>query len=248
MPMTVKDRLQIGYEPPPAPLRRRRIRSLVTFIALLAVVGPSAWIGGPRAWNRVVLLCYQGRATQYSAPADQVVFADDPREVTQLLRTTDYQRFDGTCESGAMRVAGCWEELYHLCSPPGRRPSATLFLHARRTGTKAPRLVVVELIDTVPGIHSPGWLDVEAVLSLNVLKQGSALFNPEQVTQSLTRIRLGPPQTITGLRFFAGQLDRADESHFSIAYQLNGKPGNLDGWLLDDDTVRLEVRGNRLTQ
>jgi hypothetical protein len=41
---------------------------------------------------------------------------------------------------------------------------------------------------------------------------------------------------------FAGQTDPSDASHFTISYSVNGQPGTLDGWLRDDDTVRLEVR------
>jgi hypothetical protein len=33
------------------------------------------------------------------------------------------------------------------------------------------------------------------------------------------------------LRFFAGQADATDPSHFTIAYDLDGRPGTIDGWL-----------------
>jgi hypothetical protein len=35
------------------------------------------------------------------------------------------------------------------------------------------------------------------------------------------------------VRFYAGQPDPADASHFTIAYQVDGKPGTIDGWLRD---------------
>ena len=33
------------------------------------------------------------------------------------------------------------------------------------------------------------------------------------------------------LRFFAGQADATDPSHFTIAYDVDGSPGTIDGWL-----------------
>jgi hypothetical protein len=44
------------------------------------------------------------------------------------------------------------------------------------------------------------------------------------------------------LRVFAGQLDPTDESHFTIRYDADGKSDILDGWLMPDDTVKLELR------
>lgn len=43
-------------------------------------------------------------------------------------------------------------------------------------------------------------------------------------------------------RFFAGQPDPNDESHFTIDYEVDGIRNTIDGWLLDDDTVKLEPR------
>jgi hypothetical protein len=44
------------------------------------------------------------------------------------------------------------------------------------------------------------------------------------------------------LRVFAGQPDPADPSHFTIAYDLDGRPGIIDGWLKPDGSVQLEPR------
>ena len=43
-------------------------------------------------------------------------------------------------------------------------------------------------------------------------------------------------------RFFAGQPDPNDASHFSIDYEVEGEKGTIDGWLQDNDTVKMEVR------
>ena len=43
------------------------------------------------------------------------------------------------------------------------------------------------------------------------------------------------------VRFFAGQVDPADASHFTIPYEVDGRVGVIDGWLRDDG-VKLRPR------
>ena len=47
------------------------------------------------------------------------------------------------------------------------------------------------------------------------------------------------------LRVFAGQPDSNDRSHFTINYDLDGKPGIIDGRLNNDDTLTLRPRQGR---
>jgi len=44
------------------------------------------------------------------------------------------------------------------------------------------------------------------------------------------------------VRVYAGQPDRDDPSHFTIRYQMWGQEDVLDGWLQDNDGVRLVPR------
>jgi len=44
------------------------------------------------------------------------------------------------------------------------------------------------------------------------------------------------------VRVFAGQTDAADESHFTMGYDIDGYAGTIDGWLDQYDSVRLQVR------
>lgn len=48
------------------------------------------------------------------------------------------------------------------------------------------------------------------------------------------------------LRFFAGQADPKDPSHFTLPYQLDGKDGVIDGWLKDDG-ILLRPQTGRMT-
>ena len=48
------------------------------------------------------------------------------------------------------------------------------------------------------------------------------------------------------LRFYAGQPDAADASNFTIDYELDGRPGTIDGWLRNDG-LQLRPREGSLT-
>jgi len=42
--------------------------------------------------------------------------------------------------------------------------------------------------------------------------------------------------------FLNGELDPSDKSHFWFGYTLDDKHGTIDGWLCDDETVKLKIR------
>jgi hypothetical protein len=44
------------------------------------------------------------------------------------------------------------------------------------------------------------------------------------------------------LKLYAGQPDPKDASHFTIRYTAGDEEGFIDGWLQDDDTVKLKQR------
>jgi hypothetical protein len=56
----------------------------------------------------------------------------------------------------------------------------------------------------------------------------------------------GGSQAFAVDRLFAGQPDPNDASHFTIAYECDGQKGTIDGWLMNDDSVKLEVRDGPL--
>ena len=49
-------------------------------------------------------------------------------------------------------------------------------------------------------------------------------------------------------RVFAGQLDAANRSHLTFAYDIDGRPGVIDGWLKDGDRLMLEPRAGHLVR
>ena len=43
-------------------------------------------------------------------------------------------------------------------------------------------------------------------------------------------------------RYFAGQVDPEDPTHFTIAYDIGANRYILHGWLTDDDTIKFDTR------
>lgn len=50
------------------------------------------------------------------------------------------------------------------------------------------------------------------------------------------------------IRVYAGQPDSADESHFTIRYEINNKNDIIDGYLQDDGSVTLACRAGDSTR
>ena len=195
-----------------------------------------AWQRGPALLSRVRLLHWQRQCCAFSEAPGTVAYEE------QRL-TLDPE------------PAGGSDEILHLASthfPVGRTPgpmarllrgtrgSFTVFLHARSAGG-ARRLVVVTVLGRTidPQVfHSPGGaLCVAHVYSL-------ASFRQDVTTRSTRHFALYPlPLTPLGkLKLYAAQPDASDESHFTIDYETHERRGTIDGWLMPDDTVKLELR------
>jgi hypothetical protein len=220
----------LDYAPPLPWYRRSRARRLVwvavAMLTLLLVIRAA-----PRAWNHVAMLYWQGQCMDYVAPADQVVY--------DQLATPGVTAGPPTTAI----VPASWRSFYMRASPSvpvgSSVCSATAFLHRRTDSSSgADRLVAV---DVFPHIRSQGSL---IYLACRVFTPGTALRRPreeglrmrDQVLDDLL------VDFSTRIRVFAGQPDPADASHFTIVMELDGEPRTLDGWLLDDDTIKLERR------
>jgi hypothetical protein len=260
MPITVKDRPQIDYAPKPSGRRSRRIRFLLYALLVIAIVVPVGLKCGPRAWQRVQLLYWQRRAMRYTAPPDLVVYDGTPPSDPMAMWERGYHTRNIGGANDAYIFARPWQEFYALCSRPGRNSAPTLFLHEVRSPMGNRRLVAIE--GWCEGSLNGGWLEDHIDLSAIVFRPGSLFSQPTELGSSknvfeLSSVdvsdRIAKRQRIGGRVWgypflFAGQLDPSDPAHFTIGYKVHGKPGKIDGWLLDDDTVRLEVRGGTASQ
>lgn len=253
--MTVKDRPQIDYAPGPSNRKLRRVRFLVYALLISAIVLPVGWKCGPRAWQHVQILYWQAKAMRYTAPPDLVVYDGAPPSDPMAMWDRGYHTRGIGGADDAYLFARPWQAFYALCSPPGRNSAPTLFLHELRSPVGNRRLVAIE--GWYEGSISGGWWEDEIALSATVFRPGSLFSQPTEVgcarkvlkiTSADVSELIAKGESLGGRRWgwpfiFAGQLDLSDPSHFTIAYKVHGKPGKIDGWLLDDDTVWIECSG-----
>ena len=233
--MTVTDRPQINYAPSAARRRRRTVIRAIVGISLLLAGVFACWKCGPAARTRVALLYWQRQALDYRAPADQVVYDDDPSSAAQLLHSPAYLNLSTSGPPRAALLADPWKRFYTTWSPPGRIDQATLFLHERKNRRGETRLVAIETApltsDNLPFVR----------LNIIVVQPGTSFSAPQDTSdtvQGLDALQLD--SSATHLRWFAGQPDPEDASHFTIRYELDGRPGLVDGWLRDEGGVSLE--------
>lgn len=225
---------QLEYAPRPPGLVRAKLRrwGLLAGIASLAI---STYLAAPRIIRDVQVLRYQRQCLAYAAPPTQVVLETDPAEAKKLLADPRYAS-DGRAKM-AFLVPSAWT-AYHASLRLGFPTSGTVFLHERTTpqGMRCLVGVDVNLVALQP-------TDV-ASLGARIIRPGTVFRGP-RTGRSVTRgdgsqIRFHPTQD--RLTIYAGQPDPADPSHFTIDYDLNGTRHTVDGWLEDDEFVKMELR------
>lgn len=258
------DKIELGYETPVMGLgraasRRRFAKWVVVgvgFAALLAVV----WPFGRAAFVYAGVRHQQDRCLSFHLRAGTIAYAEDPAGLNAMRRFDASPSAPGRSEVMVGRATalpnggGAWLAGYlipkaesGLSSFAAGGPSSNMlpvFLHGRRAAPDLPvRLVRVGLsMDRIGQMkNSPALRD--GFVFVGRVYAPATWNNPlRQLT--VTKDGNAPIEALPfgGLRLYAGQPDAADESHFTIDYQTPDGRGTIDGWLMHDDTVKLEVR------
>lgn len=216
----------LHYAPPPAGHRRRRWgrrAALPVVVVTLALLGVR-W--GPAVSRQARLLYWQRQCLRYEArPRGRVVCAE-PLPYGGVTPPFTLAAADPDCLAGLRPfVAGDW--------PPPAAAGPVVFLHERRTPGGARRLVVLRR--TPPG-QRQSW---DAPLSFTATVVVPAGLRGDPVAQTMLLPDPLPSAFGDGtpagpsVRLFAGRADPDDESHFTIDYDLDGRPGVIQGWLRD---------------
>ena len=173
----------------------------------------------------------------YTAPPTQVAYEEDPALAKLLLTSPDYIRVCNNSHFVAHQPRP-WRDRFTGISGDG-----LAFSHERTAPAGAHRLVVVQL--WLAGSMPVPPRQFRQILLLNeyVILPGSFGPAPELAQKASLQIEeLSALAPSDRLRFYAGQPDPTDSSHFTIGYAVNGQPGTIDGWLGDDERVKLVVR------
>ncbi|HET6249791.1 MAG TPA: hypothetical protein VFE47_19025 [Tepidisphaeraceae bacterium] len=121
----------------------------------------------------------------------------------------------------------CWNDFLRA-SVDEVASEPVVFLHERSTGKHRPQLVVIVFY----GSDSWNW---DWQLSVSV-------YGPDGSWKSSTDTSVEGIDP-DSLHLFAGQPDPADQSHFTIGYEIEGQKGFIDGRLLDDGSVKMDGPG-----
>ena len=189
----------------------------------------------------------------YTAPADRVVYEEDPaRAVALLARDPMYypieafdlatgQRVPAIAQPPVLREELIWSRYNEAARGTKRN---VVFLHERTSKSGLRQMVAVEMSSQLHRVEDESWgifrflscwpVDSETI-EIDSGAPRRELLAVDPITANLTE-RFSPPFP---LRLYAGQPDPHDPSRFTIAYELRGHRGLLVGVLGDDSRVVL---------
>ena len=246
---------RLDYAPGRPP--RKWLRRLVMAIVAASVIGTGLkyW---PAVRDRAVVLYWQRQCMNFQPPGpDTVVLGDvrpgdvvpqPPRGYISLHTSPAYFILPGMVVTGPYTYGDavccapiCWGHFVEATSlyPYSNQPDAIVFLHSRRNPCGLERLVAVGR-----------WDDPQenSTLVASIVVPGDAGHLPKLQGGGVDDQLQGIRQEFWGEGFntrkiFAGTVDPADESRFTIEFEwLDGVRGVIDGQLLDTGHVNLTIR------
>jgi len=235
----------LDYAPAERPSRWRAIRRAALWIAVAAIV-VLAVRRGPDFSRRFVFLYHQRGCLQYTAAPDQVVFDSNPARVAILATDPNFAIVSGCA---FRKPPAGWSAVRARVALPICGRSAVLFLHKRVVGGNS-RLIVVEQTGAyfIPG-YMLGGLGGRRVAATIMPSTLTATIEPATLNSEARDIAgsLDPVMDAFGphadFRIFAGQPDPADDSRFTIRYELDGKSHLLEGRIAAHGPVEFHRTG-----
>jgi hypothetical protein len=214
-------------------------------ILLAVVVGDFAY----RRYQPVIaehlrVVSLQKTCLTYSVPRDKLVYQEfyaTPNSASNAAMISASPDMTGFVVNN-IGISWLCPTFLRYQTPTGlwsRDMAGLLFLHGRRAQGREERLVCIEINPVRPraDIPSASWTFRATVIRPATLSSpGARLW----VKQFATIDGWSTPGF--GLGVLGGQPDGTDESHFTIALPTLYPPRTIDGWLLPDDTVKLQVR------
>lgn len=208
----------LPYAPPPPILRRKSTRRFVLRIVICALLAISA-LQMPALWQRTQLLRLQSQCMKYSPPPTQVVY--------------EYGRSPDAVTSVSSPQWNAYSSMTHTTN---NGKDALLFLHARRSPSGQRRLLAITARPVA------GYPLANAACTISVVHPATAWRNADLVASNWISDPLWRVGDRRFIRFYAGQADPNDPTHFTLAFETDRHKGLLDGWLRDDESVLLQVR------
>jgi hypothetical protein len=200
-------------------MHRRRTVSRVLIAGAMALALGAFARQIPWLWRHAQLLYWQRQCVRYTFSPQQLI-------LTIPVSTTPAV------------IAPPWQALYTLMSHPGMRSDGTVFLHELVSPAGHRRLVAVGM--------NLAWNHHFFSCGTRVIALGNLSSDPKEIIAGAAVEEFANiPRPI---RVFGGVADPSDPSHFTFAVEDGSDHDEMNGWLLDDDLVRLEFHQNASTQ
>ena len=227
------------------PHGQRRWIWRITVISTIILTAAFLVFRIPPVWGKLRVLYLQHQCAQYSPPVTEAVYelsggASSRTEIPNgSIQARDAQ--------GILRVREqppCLAE-YANAEPVLFRtstPAALLFMHDMKSPKGDRFLVVVWRRHQPPADETlAASLRTDVYLPATFQKRLRCVFSSDGYT--IKDCKRGPVLSYGKvLRFYAGQIDNQNPSHFTVKYALDGLPGMIDGFVDDAGRVRLTAR------
>ncbi len=167
------------------------------------------------------------------------MYDDDSSRIPRLLQTSSAYHY-GTfvlSRSGhgnATYLIDSWQRLLRFADPTYPRP-VCVFLNGRASGASAERLVAVNLVNRRTTAADGFAIDI----CVAIVRPIYAMYRPDLITQNYSLEFYRDPSK--PVRFFSGQPSTSDPSRFTLPFQVGDETCELEGFLNDDDTAKLEI-------
>ena len=187
-------------------------------------------------------LAYSKQLEEYSPAASEIVFEDHPDKAGKLLSVPGskyiHPRWYELDEAeAALSVPSVWRNYFVPPQSSQWGPGPVLFLGGRSVGG-INRIIRVDLDGLIDWSVRRMWPEE---LVVTVLSSATA-ETPIAILGAAERRVTWAAELKKPVRFFAGQRDAKDASHFTIGYEYHGQAGTLDGWL-QPDGVSVRFKG-----
>jgi hypothetical protein len=245
------NKVNLEYAPGAPVRRRRRIRRLGAACLVLAIIALAIW-RGPSALQRIRHAWYLYQVMHYHAPEGLVVYEEDPNRAAALLRQDPaYRTLNNNPalygQNGNLAFTSYFvRAITQLDSLGEILPDEPLFVGVRKSPGGLERLVIIA--PPYNGMRAgPQGASGDVQVSLYPI---SATFGGNGLNRGVGSCFAIGDRSIADkaagsfyVRCYAGQADPADSSHFTIRYEIDKQSGIIDGYLLDDGSIKLGARG-----
>ena len=256
----------LDYGPKLAVHRRRWARRAVVYALLLPVVLLAAVQVGLTVRDRSAKIVATRECLSFSVPSGTVAWEEvlgDQASDAVILRLMDCNKaLAGFGCTMSYQSSGGRTLLFTLPAAEWRRRKAersgasnysmagrnAVFLHGLRATAGGPeRLVMISLTaEVVDRLKSGAAGDKDApVLRATVIRPATWAGGEAEVSARAVPVAGLAAAPFGSLRFYFGQPDPIDRSHFTLDFDAPGREGTIDGYLMPDDSVKLEARPAR---